>query len=111
MIGLIGKKIGMTQFFDPEGRQVPVTLVQAGPCYITALRKQDKNGYSAVQLGFEALKLKHSNKAQLGAAKKLNLPAMRFVREIRTPEMEGLQLSGQVDVASFEQGDYVDVTG
>ncbi len=111
MIGLLGKKLGMTQFFDKEGRQIPVTLVQAGPCYVTALRQAAKNGYSAVQLGFDALKEKHATKAELGAAKKLKLPAMRFVREIRTEEVGGLELAKQVDVASFQEGDYVDVTG
>ncbi len=111
MIGILGKKLGMTQFFDGDGKQVPVTLVHAGPCYVTALRNQDKNGYSAVQLGFDALKLKHTNRAELGAAKKLALPALRFMREIRTSDVAGLEVAAQVDVASFEQGDYVDVTG
>ncbi len=111
MIGLLGKKIGMTQIFDEEGRQVPVTLIDATSCHVTALRKKDKEGYSAVQLGLDPLKEKHANKAELGAAKKLHLPAMRFVREIRTDEVEGVDLAKAVDVSMFQPGDYVDVSG
>lgn len=111
MIGILGKKIGMTQVFDAEGRQVPVTLIDAATCHVTGIRKQDKDGYSAVQLGLDPMKEKHATKAKLGAAKKVHLPAMRFMREIRTEETEGVDLAKQIDVSMFEPGDYVDVTG
>jgi len=111
MIGLLGKKIGMTQIFDLEGRQVPVTLIDAATCHVTGLRSKEKDGYSAVQLGLDPMKEKHAGKARIGAAKKLHMPAMRFVREIRTTNVEGVDLAKQIDVSMFEPGDYVDVTG
>jgi len=110
MIGLLGKKLGMTQIFDSEGRQVPVTLINAD-CHVTGVKSKEKDGYTAVQLGLDPLKEKHANKPQLGAAKKLHMPAMRFVREIRTADLEGVDLAKQLDVSMFEAGDYVDVTG
>jgi len=111
MIGLLAKKIGMTQIFDQEGRQVPVTLIDATTCHVTGLRSKEKDGYFAVQLGLDPMKEKRATKSRLGVAKKLHLPAMRFVREIRTADIEGVDLAKQVDVSMFEPGDYVDVTG
>ncbi|OGW72343.1 MAG: 50S ribosomal protein L3 [Omnitrophica bacterium GWA2_52_12] len=112
MIGLLGRKLGMTQIFDGEGRQVPLTLLQVGPCYVTALRSQEKNGYTAVQLGFDGTgKEKSMNAARVGTFKKLKVPLLRFVREFRTPSTEGLELAAQLSPAQFEEGDFVDVSG
>jgi large subunit ribosomal protein L3 len=111
MIGLLGKKIGMTQMFDDEGRQVPVTVLEAGPCFVTDLRTKEKNGYIAVQLGYGATKEKHLNKMELGHLKTSHAPALRFIREIRTEDLEGLRVGSQVTVDNFENGDYVDVQG
>ena len=108
--GLIGKKIGMTQIFDEAGSVIPVTLIEAGPCYVTQVRRADQDGYSAVQLGFGEAKPKRLTGGQLGHLKRNNLPPLRFLREFRakSPELsEGDAL--KVDV--FSIGEYVDVIG
>ncbi len=111
MIGLLGKKVGMTQVFDPEGRQVPVTVLEVGPCFVTNLRTKEKNGYTAVQLGFDAVKEKRLNKAKAGYLKKANAPALRLLKELRTEDIEGLRVGTQLEVDNFEVGDFVDIQG
>jgi large subunit ribosomal protein L3 len=109
--GLIGKKVGMSQIFDEAGSAVPVTLIEAGPCYVTQVRQPVEDGYSAVQLGFEEVKPKRLSGGQLGHLKRNNLPPLRFIREFRekTPEVqEGDKLSVS-DV--FSLGEHVDVVG
>lgn len=109
MKGLIGKKVGMTQIFDDSGDAVPVTVIEAGPCYVTQVRSVDRDGYSAIQLGFEEVKDQRLTGGQLGHLKKNNLPSLRYLKEFRTEENleEGTKLT--VDV--FETGDRVDVVG
>jgi large subunit ribosomal protein L3 len=109
--GLIGKKVGMSQIFDEAGSAVPVTLIEAGPCYVTQVRQPVNDGYSAVQLGFEEVKPKRLSGGQLGHLKRNNLPPLRFIREFRekTPEVqEGDKISVN-DV--FSIGEHVDVVG
>jgi large subunit ribosomal protein L3 len=110
MKGLIGKKIGMTQIFDGEGHALPITLIEAGPCYVTQVRLPEKDGYSAVQLGFSEAKPKRLTGGQLGHLKRNNLPPLRFLREFRVKNPE-LKEGDQVTVASFEVGEHVDVSG
>ena len=109
--GLIGKKVGMTQIFDETGAVVPVTIIEAGPCYVTQVRLPEQDGYSAVQLGFEEIKPKRLTGGQLGHLKRNNLPPLRFLREFRAkdPELnEGDKLTvGEV----FSVGEQVDVIG
>jgi len=108
--GLIGKKIGMTQIFI-EGRALPVTLIEAGPCYVTQVRLPGKDGYSAVQLGFEEVRPKTLTGGELGHLKRNTLPPLRFLREFRVknPDVsEGNQIS--VDQV-FSTGESVDVIG
>jgi large subunit ribosomal protein L3 len=111
MKGLIGKKIGMTQIFDENGLAVPVTLIEAGPCYVTQIRNPEKDGYNAVQLGFEEVKPKRLTGGQLGHLKNNELPPLRFLREFRVkdPQVnEGDKLAvGDV----FAVGEQVDVVG
>ena len=111
MKGLIGKKIGMTQIFDENGLAVPVTLIEAGPCYVTQIRNPEKDGYNAVQLGFEEVKPKRLTGGQLGHLKNNELPPLRFLREFRVkdPQVnEGDRLAlGDV----FSVGEQVDVVG
>lgn len=111
MKGLIGKKIGMTQIFDENGLAVPVTLIEAGPCYVTQIRNPEKDGYNAVQLGFEEVKPKRLTGGQLGHLKNNELPPLRFLREFRVkdPQVnEGDRLAlGDV----FAVGEQVDVVG
>ena len=86
--GLIGKKIGMTQIFDDNGAAVPVTLIEAGPCFVTQVRSVEKEGYSAVQLGFEEVKPKRLTGGEIGHLKRANLPPLKYVREFRSKEIE-----------------------
>lgn len=110
MKGLIGKKIGMTQIFDEDGMVTPITLIEAGPCYVTQVRSSDKDGYSAVQLGFKETKPKHLTGGQIGHLKKGNLPPLRYLREFRVKDTK-LSLGDKVTVENFEVGEYVDVVG
>jgi len=111
MKGLIGKKIGMTQIFDESGLAVPITLIEAGPCYVTQVRQPERDGYNAVQLGFGEAKPKHLTGGQLGHLKTSELPPLRFLREFRVKDSdvnEGDKLEvGEV----FSVGDQVDVVG
>ncbi len=84
--GLIGKKIGMTQIFDENGAAVPVTLIEAGPCYVTQVRTPDQDGYSAVQLGFVEVKPKRLTGGEMGHLKRNNVPPLRFLREFRVKD-------------------------
>jgi len=109
--GLIGKKVGMTQIFDDTGVAIPVTLIEAGPCYVTQIRLPEVDGYSAVQLGFSEVKQKRLTSGQLGHLKRNNMPPLRFLHEFRqkSPDVnEGDKLT--VD-AVFEVGENVDVIG
>jgi large subunit ribosomal protein L3 len=108
--GLIGKKIGMTQIFDDAGRAIPVTLIEAGPCYVTQVRLPSNDGYTAVQLGFDEVKPKRLTGGQLGHLKRNTLPPLRFLREFRVPQAEVAE-GEQVTVATFNVGEFVDVTG
>lgn len=111
MIGLLGKKLGMTQIFDEEGKQVPVTLIEVGPCHITEIRSKEKHGYNAVQIAFGEAKTKRTNKAKMGHLAKAGAPALRLIREIRTDELEGLEVGGKLGVDNFEVGDFLDLEG
>jgi large subunit ribosomal protein L3 len=108
--GLIGKKIGMTQIFDEAGRAIPVTLIEAGPCFVTQVRLPENDGYSAIQLGFEETKPKRLTGGQLGHLKRNNLPPLRFLREFRVRDPD-VKEGDQVTVEMFSVGDRVDVTG
>ncbi len=111
MVGLIGRKFGMTQIFDSKGSIVPVTVIETGPCLITRVRTKEKDGYQAVQLGFGDIKENRVTKPRLGQFKKQNLPSKKFVKEIRTDKTEGLNAGDQVLVDTFQPGDYVDIVG
>jgi len=109
--GLIGKKVGMTQIFDDNGAAIPVTLIEAGPCYVTQVRRPEQDGYSAVQLGYSEVKPKRLTAGQLGHLKRNNVPPLRFLHEFREKEpgvAEGDKLT--VDQI-FTVGEYVDVIG
>jgi len=108
--GLIGKKIGMTQIFDGNGAAIPVTLIEAGPCYVTQVRTVAKEHYSAVQLGFAETKPKRLSGGQLGHLKRNDLPPLRFLREFRTREMD-VNEGDQVTVSVFAIGEHVDIVG
>jgi large subunit ribosomal protein L3 len=108
--GLIGKKIGMTQIFDKEGVAIPVTVIEAGHCYVTQVRTPENDGYSAVQLGFIEVKPKRLTGGQMGHLKRTNLPPLRFLREFRVKSIE-VKEGDKVSVDSFALGEKVDVIG
>ena len=111
MIGLLGRKVGMTRVFDDQGRAIPVTLLEVGPCVVTALRTKVQHGYDAVQLGFGARKESRVPRPVLGQFKKIGLVPKRFVREIRTEVLTGLEIGQELKVDQFEVGEYVDIEG
>jgi large subunit ribosomal protein L3 len=111
MKGLIGKKLGMTQIFDEKGEVVPVTVIEAGPCYITQKKTSERDGYMAVQLGFEEIKPSRATKPQLGHLSKNGVPALRYLREFRVRDHGDLSEGQKLDVSVFEAGDMVDIVG
>ncbi len=111
MMGLIGKKLGMTQHFDEKGEVVPVTLIQAGPCTVTEVRTAERDGYTAIQLGYGTNKESRFLRPVLGQFKKRNLPPARHLREFRVADTAGLEVGQSVTVAIFEPGQHVDVEG
>lgn len=112
MPGLIGTKVGMTRIFTEDGTSVPVTVVKAGPCPVLQIKSEDTDGYSAVQLGFGAKKIKHATLAERGHATKAGVQdTPRFVREFPVAEGDELEIGQSITVEVFEEGDTVKVTG
>lgn len=109
--GLLGKKVGMTQIFDESGVAIPVTLIEAGPCYVTQIRTVENDGYAAVQLGFEEVKPKRLTGGELGHLKRNNLPPLRFLREFREKQPEVSEGDKITVDQVFSAGEMVDVTG
>jgi large subunit ribosomal protein L3 len=107
--GLIGKKIGMTQIFDEQGVAYPVTIIEAGPCYVTQVRSQERDGYVAIQLGFGEVHPKKLAAGELGHLKASALPPMRFIREFRSKE--AVSVGDKLTVDIFAIGEHVDVVG
>jgi large subunit ribosomal protein L3 len=110
-IGILGKKLGMSQFFDDEGRAIPVTVIEAGPCRITQLKTDSTDGYTAVQLGFGDIREKLVSKPAKGHLAKSGDELLRHLKEYRVDSVDGLELGGDVTVAAFEAGQKVDVSG
>jgi len=109
--GLLGKKIGMTRVFDENGRAVAVTVLQAGPCVVVQRRTAERDGYEAIQVGFEELPLRKANMPITGHFKAHGCNPMRYLREFRLDEGEDYQEGQQLTVEIFEQGQKVDVVG
>lgn len=116
MAAIIGRKVGMTQIFAEDGARVPLTVIEAGPCPVVQVKTDERDGYSAVQLGFGAAKAKHINKPEQGHLEKAGAPLMRHLHEFSPEDLgleEGEELAeGQmVTVDRFVPGSYVKVTG
>ncbi|BCJ37882.1 50S ribosomal protein L3 [Actinocatenispora thailandica] len=109
--GILGTKLGMTQVWDEFNRVVPVTVVQAGPCVVTQVRTQDKDGYSAVQLAFGSIDPRKVNKPRAGHFAKAGVTPRRYVVEIRTSDAAEYELGAEVTLSDFEGVRLVDVTG
>ncbi|MDZ7374938.1 MAG: 50S ribosomal protein L3 [candidate division KSB1 bacterium] len=112
MVGIIGRKLGMTRLFGERGEAIPVTVIEAGPCYVTQVKTEAKDGYNAVQLGFDEVKERSLNKPLLGHLKKAGVKALRILREFRDFQLDKPVEPGQeIRVDIFREGDLVDVTG
>jgi large subunit ribosomal protein L3 len=111
MMGLIGRKVGMTQLFDEKGDVVPVTVIEAGPCTVTEIRTSERDGYTALQLGFGTNKEKRFTKPYLGQFTKRNLPPSRHLREFRIPDVSAYTLGQTLNASVFEKGEHIDVEG
>ncbi len=114
MAAILGKKLGMTQVFREDGTVVPVTVIEAGPCKVTAIRDPERDGYAAVQLGFDEVGEGRLSKAELGHLKKAGAPPMRHLVEFRDEDLgaeEGPKVGDDVTVSSFEAGQKVKVSG
>ncbi len=111
MKGLVGKKVGMSQIFDDSGIAVPVTLIEAGPCYVTQVRSPKRDGYRAVQIGFGEVKPRRLSGGQLGHLKRNSLPPLRYLREFRVKELNDVKEGDKLTVDVFAVGDRVDVVG
>ena len=111
MKGILGKKVGMTQIFDGRGDVVPVTVIEAGPCFVVQKKTMEQDGYQAVQLGFEEVEPKRLTKGQLGHLRRGNIPPLRYLREIRISEKDEYEEGQKITVSIFDVGDRVDVVG
>ena len=111
MIGLIGKKLGMTRTFQEDGRSIPVTVIQAGPCVITQVKDEDNEGYSAIQMGFGAKKPKNTPLPMQGHFRKAGTAPARTVAEFRVEEGHEYKLGDTISVSLLTETELVDVTG
>ncbi len=110
MSGLIGKKIGMTSIFDENGKNIPCTVIQAGPCVVTQVRTEEVDGYNALQLGFDDKAEKRANKAEIGHAKKAGTSPKKKLVEFLNFSGDH-QLGDTLDVSLFNEGEFIDVIG
>jgi len=111
MSGLIGKKIGMTSIFDENGKNIPCTVIQAGPCVVTQVRTEEVDGYDALQLGFDDKAEKRALKAEIGHAKKAGTSPKKKLIEFRYFENGKYGIGDTIDVTLFQEGEFVDVIG
>lgn len=109
--GLIGKKIGMTQLFDENGKVIPVTVVEAGPCTVVQKKTVENDGYAAVQVGFGDVKITRVNKPEAGHFKKANVAPKKVLREFRLEDTDALNVGDVLKADVFAAGDRVDVVG
>ena len=108
---IIGRKAGMTQIFDENGRVIPVTVIEAGPCIVTAKKTAEKDGYESVQLGFEDVKERKLTKPELGHLKKAGVSALKHLKEFKLDDTSALNIGDELKADVFAEGDRVDITG
>lgn len=109
--GLIGKKLGMTQIFADDGRRIPVTVVEAGPCVVVQKKTLEKDGYNAIQIGFAEKEAARSNRPLLGHCKPAGKGAFKYLRELRIDDVDAFSIGDVISAEAFSAGDVVDVTG
>ena len=108
---IIGRKVGMTQIFTPEGKVIPVTVVEAGPCPVVQIKTVEKDGYAALKLGFDETSEKRVNKPDLGQFKKAGVKPQKVLKEFRLADLSAYEVGKEVLVDTFKEGDKVDVAG
>nr|WP_321355100.1 50S ribosomal protein L3 [uncultured Draconibacterium sp.] len=111
MAGIIGKKIGMTSVFSVEGKNIPCTVIEAGPCVVTQVKTAETDGYEALQLAYGEKKDKHATKAEVGHFKRAGVSPKRKVVEFHNTYQEEFELGQEIDVSIFNEKDYVDIVG
>jgi len=109
--GLIGRKVGMTQVFDDNGDAFPVTVIEAGPCYVTQIKSEEHDSYASVQIGFDEVNPKRLTRGQLGHLERNNLPPLKVLREFRTKIIDEVAEGDVLKADVFEKGERVDVIG
>nr|YP_063607.1 ribosomal protein L3 [Gracilaria tenuistipitata var. liui]Q6B8V3.1 RecName: Full=Large ribosomal subunit protein uL3c; AltName: Full=50S ribosomal protein L3, chloroplastic [Gracilaria tenuistipitata var. liui]AAT79682.1 50S ribosomal protein L3 [Gracilaria tenuistipitata var. liui] len=110
-IGLLGKKIGMTQIFDPGGKALPVTILKLGPCLITDIKKMESHGYAAIQIGYVKVNGNKLNKAQIGHLNKYNMPLVKFLKEYKVASTENYQIGKWITVEDLSINQNISVSG
>jgi large subunit ribosomal protein L3 len=111
MKGLLGKKLGMTQVFGDEDRLIPVTVIEAGPCFVAQIKTEEIDGYNAVQIGFGERKEKHANRPTKGHLQKAGLPPLRHLAELRTDDIGDYKAGQELKADIFAKGDLADLVG
>jgi len=109
--GLIGKKLGMTQIFDEQGKVIPVTVIEAGPCVVAQVKTVESDGYNAIQLGFGDVKESKVNKPEKGHFTKSKLPLKKHLREFRLDSIENINVGDELKADTFAAGDQLDIQG
>ena len=109
--GMLGKKLGMTQVFDATGHLIPVTVIEAGPCVVTQIKTEEKDGYVGVQIAFEDCKEKRVNRPTKGHLAKASAGAKRYIKEVPTDDLSDVSLGQEIKADLFARGDLVKVTG
>ena len=108
---IIGRKLGMTQIFSPDGKVIPVTVIEAGPCPVVQVKTVDRDGYSAVKLGFKKVSEKELNKPNLGQFKKVGIEPHKYLKEFRLDNAETYEVGKVVNCDTFAEGERVDIVG
>ena len=111
MVGILGKKLGMTNIFDEKGKNTPVTLVEAGPCFVLQVKTKESDGYASVQFGFGEKKEKATRSVDKARFKKAGVSPVRFVRELRLKDVSAFKPGQKIETDVFAKGDFVDVVG
>lgn len=110
-MGVVGRKIGMTQLFSETGELVPLTVIESGPCYVLQIKTLEHDGYEAIQLGFDPIKPQRASKPLAGHCGKAQVPPMRILKEVRVDNVNEFVVGQRVGVEIFKKGDLVTVTG
>lgn len=110
-IGLLGKKIGMTQIFDKIGHTIPVTILQIGPCFITQIKTIEKHRYNAIQVGYDIVRSQNLNRCELGHLQKSKLPSLKYLQEFKIDDTQDFKVGEEIYLKSLQIGDLIDIQG